>query len=62
MVKSVEWLESGGSGVVDGGCCGLYERLDVRFVLIDECLNGVHVDRSEERFEFGSCLGKCLVN
>ena len=38
VVESVEWLEIGGGGVVDGGCCGLYNWLDVGFVLVHECL------------------------
>ena len=47
VVESVEWVESGSRGVVDGAGGGFDDGLDVRFVLVYECLSGVHVECSE---------------
>ena len=44
VVESVERFESRGCGVVDGAGSGLYDWLDVRFVLVHKCLGGVHVE------------------
>ena len=44
VVESVEWVESGSRGVVDGAGGGLNDWLDVRFVLVDKRLGGIHME------------------